>query len=283
MDQDYGILNLYLKEISKSEYNPLSIGKEAILGYRIRKGDKIALETLVKHNLRFVVSAVRKYQNQGLPLPDLIDEGNLGLIRAAKRFKPEKNFKFISYAVWWIRQATLQALSELSRIYKTPLHIIGTAYTIGKVTGKLEQKYQRAPDENDLACYMGEDLNVIRKAARLGMRTISLDAPDNDKNERSTLLEHLTYVDDDSPDDHIGQVSYSNEINTLLDSLDKREKEVVSLYFGINNDNITYTLDEIGQRINLTRERVRQIKEKALHRLKYRSNNPANIKAHARR
>jgi len=258
-------LALYLKEISKNK--TLTLEEEAVLAVRIRTGERKALEKLVKANLRFVVSVCRNYQNQGLPLSDLINEGTLGLIRAAKRFDEKKNFKFISYAVWWIRQAILQALAEQSRIIKLPLNRVGTIHKIGKTQSKLEQKYRRAPNVEEIARELSLDENEVRETIKIGNTHMSLDAP-LQHGEDSKLIDVLHDENQERPDDGIMDISLQEEIEKTLDTLSEREKEVVKLYFGIGEET-AHTLEEIGQRFNLTRERVRQIKEKALRRLKH--------------
>jgi RNA polymerase primary sigma factor len=260
-------LALYLKEISKNR--TLTLEEEASLAIRIRKNDRKALEKLVKANLRFVVSVSRNYQNQGLPLSDLINEGNLGLIRAARRFDEKKNFKFISYAVWWIRQAILQALAEQSRIIKLPLNRVGTIHKIGKTSSRLEQKYQRAPNAEELASELEIDEDEVRETLKIGNSHMSLDAP-LQHGEDSKLMDILHDDGVERPDEGMLDISLQEEIDKILATLSEREKEVVKLYFGIGEDT-AHTLEEIGQRFNLTRERVRQIKEKALHRLKHSS------------
>jgi RNA polymerase primary sigma factor len=234
---------------------------------RIRTGERKALEKLVKANLRFVVSVSRNYQNQGLPLSDLINEGNLGLIRAAKRFDEKKNFKFISYAVWWIRQAILQALAEQSRIIKLPLNRVGTIHKIGKTQSRLEQKYRRAPNVEEIARELSLDENEVRETIKIGNTHMSLDAP-LQHGEDSKLIDVLHDDSQERPDDGVMDISLQEEIEKTLATLSEREKEVVKLYFGIGEET-AHTLEEIGQRFNLTRERVRQIKEKALRRLKH--------------
>jgi len=260
-------LALYLKEISKNK--TLSLEEEAVLAIRIRRNDRKSLEKLVKANLRFVVSVSRNYQNQGLPLSDLINEGNLGLIRAAKRFDEKKNFKFISYGVWWIRQAILQALAEQSRIIKLPLNRVGTIHKIGKTQSKLEQKLQRLPNVEEIARALGIDENEVRETIKIGNSHTSLDAP-LQHGEESKLMDVLHDSDQELPDGGVMDISLQEEINKTLDTLSEREKEVVRLYFGIGEET-AHTLEEIGQRFNLTRERVRQIKEKAIRRLKHSS------------
>jgi RNA polymerase primary sigma factor len=260
-------LALYLKEIGKNKTLPVE--EEAQTAVRIRKGDRKALEKLVKANLRFVVSVARNYQNQGLPLSDLINEGNLGLIRAAKRFDEKKNFKFISYAVWWIRQAILQALAEQSRIIKLPLNRVGTIHKIGKAQSRLEQKYRRIPNVEEIARELKLDEEEVQETIKIGNSHMSLDAP-LQQGEDSKLLDLLQDEDQELPDDGVMEISLQEEINQTLDTLTCREKEVIKLYFGIGEET-AHTLEEIGQRFNLTRERARQIKEKALRRLKHSS------------
>jgi RNA polymerase primary sigma factor len=260
-----GALSLYLKEIGK--YKALPIDEEAKLAVRIRNGDDAALDKLVRSNLRFVVSVSRNYQNQGLPLIDLINEGNLGLIRAAKRFDEKKNFKFISYAVWWIRQAILQALAEQSRIVKLPLNRVGAIHKIGMAQSKLEQRYSRIPNLEEIADELRIDTHEVHEAIKIGNSHFSLDAP-LQNSEDSKLLDLLHDDRAERPDDGLMNVSLHSEIDSVLESLTDRERDVVKLYFGIGEE-IAFTLDEIGRRFNLTRERVRQIKEKAIKRLKH--------------
>jgi RNA polymerase primary sigma factor len=260
-------LALYLKEIGKNKTLPVE--EEAVTAVRIRKGDRKALEKLVKANLRFVVSVARNYQNQGLPLSDLINEGNLGLIRAAKRFDEKKNFKFISYAVWWIRQAILQALAEQSRIIKLPLNRVGTIHKIGKAQSRLEQKYRRIPNIEEIARELKIDEEEVQDTIKIGNSHMSLDAP-LQQGEDSKLMDLLQDEEQELPDDGVMEISLQEEINQTLDTLTNREKEVIKLYFGIGEET-AHTLEEIGQRFNLTRERARQIKEKALRRLKHSS------------
>jgi RNA polymerase primary sigma factor len=267
--QEKDSLDLYLEEIKNNK--TLSSEEEAEIAVRIRKGDKKALEELVKANLRFVVSVARNYQNQGLPLNDLINEGNLGLIKAAKKFDEKKNFKFISYAVWWIRQAILKALAEQSRIINVPLHRVGTISDISKAQSKLEQELERMPTAEEIAREMGVDEREINDILRIGNRHVSLDKPvQSDDDFR--LIDALHNHDQELPDHEATKVSLSNEIEKLLDTLSPSEKEVIKLYFGIGHDT-SHTLEEIGKRVHLTRERVRQIKQKGLRRLRnsYRS------------
>ncbi len=264
-----GSLALYLKEIGKLQ--PLSSEQEAELAARIKKGDQVALDTLVKANLRFVVSVSRNYQNQGLSLCDLINEGNMGLVRAARRFDEKKNFRFISYAVWWIRQAILQALAEQSRIMRLPLNRAGAIHKISKTQIELEQRYNRMPDISEIAQELSIPESLVQETISISNNHVSLDAPVKD-NDGSTLLDLIgNQQDGGSPDENIQIMSMHEEIRRMLDMLTDREREIIKLYFGIDND-AAYTLDEIGRRFNITRERVRQIKSKALSRLK---NTPA--------
>jgi len=267
MVADDGALALYLKEISR--YKALPIEEEAKLAIKIRCGDRQALDKLVKSNLRFVVSVSRNYQNQGLPLIDLINEGNLGLIRAAKRFDEKKNFKFISYAVWWIRQAILQALAEQSRIVKLPLNRVGAIHKIGMVQSKLEQRFSRNPNVEEIAEELKIDSQDVQEAIKIGNSHFSLDAPLQNGDD-SKLLDLLQDDRAESPDEGVMSISLHSEVDQVLEALSDREREVVKLYFGIGEET-AYTLEEIGIRFNLTRERVRQIKEKALKRLKHSS------------
>ncbi|MBD3346918.1 MAG: sigma-70 family RNA polymerase sigma factor [Chitinivibrionales bacterium] len=260
-------LALYLREISKDK--TLTIEEEVELAVHIKKGDRKALEKLVRANLRFVVSVCRNYQNQGLPLNDLINEGNLGLIRAAKRFDEKKNFKFISYAVWWIRQSILQALAEQSRIIKLPLNRVGTIHKIGKTQSKLEQKYRRMPNIEEIARELNIDENEVRESMKIGNNHASLDAP-LQRGEESNLMDMIQDDQQEQPDDGAIDISLQEEINKTLSTLTQKEKDVVRLYFGIGEDT-AHTLEEIGLRFNCTRERVRQIKEKAIRRLKHAS------------
>jgi RNA polymerase primary sigma factor len=258
-------LDLYLGEIK--DYAPLKSEEEAVYAARIRKGDKKALEKLVKANLRFVVSVARNYQNQGLPLSDLINEGNVGLIRAAKKFDERKNFKFISYAVWWIRQAILKALAEQSRIVNIPLHQVGTISNISKVQGKLEQEYGRLPTTGEIAEELKIGEHDVDAVLKIGNRHVSLDKPIQQESDEVRLIDSLRNIDQELPDMMAMNVSLKEEIEKILDTLSTSEKDVIKLYFGIGHET-SYTLDEIGRRIHLTRERVRQIKQKGLGRLK---------------
>jgi RNA polymerase primary sigma factor len=260
-------LAAYLREISQNQN--LSLHQEAELARRIRTGDKEALNTLVQANLKFVVAVCRNYQYQGLPLGDLINEGNLGLIRAAKRFDETMNFKFISYAVWWIRQAILSSLADQSRVINIPPSRVGTIHKMGKTSVKLEQKLGRAPTVSELAEEMGVAINEIHESLQLSASPMSLDAPVKD-GEDGRLEDVLEDHNVESPDKSTMAFSLREEMKDILGTLDEREEKVVRLYYGIGLET-TYTLEEIAQRFNLTRERVRQIKEKALKRLRHPS------------
>lgn len=263
---DEGTLGLYLREIGKLE--PLSSEKEAALATRIRKNDQRALDMLIKANLRFVVSVARNYQNQGLSLSDLINEGNVGLVRAARRFDEKKNFRFISYAVWWIRQAILQALAEQSRIMRLPLNRAGAIHRISKTQIVLEQRFNRKPDIAEIARELEITESAVRETISISSSHVSLDAPVKDY-DGASLLDLIQHKGNGQPrpDDGVHAISLRNEIRRLLSVLNDREKEIIKLYFGIGHE-AAFTLDEIGRRFNITRERVRQIKSKALDRLK---------------
>ncbi|MBD3419804.1 MAG: sigma-70 family RNA polymerase sigma factor [Chitinivibrionales bacterium] len=270
-------LQLYMREIGRS--NPLSADEEAMLSALIRKGDKKALHRMVEANLRFVVSVARNYQHQGLPLGDLINEGNVGLIRAAKRFDETKKFKFISYAVWWVRQAILQALAEQSRIVNLPLNRVGAIYKIGKALKKLEQKYFRVPNVDEIADETQLKSTEVKATMKIGDRHMSLEAP-LDKGEDSNMYDLLIDDKQEMPDEKLIELTMHNEIGNMLDLLNERERQIVKLYFGLG-DETAYTLEEIGKRFNLTRERARQIKEIALKRLR-RSNYTRRLRAYIR-
>jgi RNA polymerase primary sigma factor len=259
-------LGYYLKRIGR--HKPLNAPEEAKIARRIRRGDRNALEELIKCNLRFVVSVSRNYQNQGLPLADLINEGNIGLIRAAKRFDEKKNFKFISYAVWWIRQSILQALAEQSRIVTLPLNRVGTIHKIGRVQGKLEQKYCRLPNTEEIAEELNLKIDDVMESLRIGNSHISLDAPIQHNDDDSKLMDIIYDNEQELPDDAALRLFQQNEVDGVLNRLKERERRVLKLYFGIGEET-QHTLEEIGEHFNLTRERVRQIKERALKRLKH--------------
>jgi len=257
-------LDKYLHEIGKVEL--LTAEKEVELAKRIKKGDKEALETLIKANLRFVVSVSKQYQNQGLSLPDLINEGNLGLIKAAERFDETRGFKFISYAVWWIRQSILQALAEQARIVRLPLNKIGSINKINKAFNKLEQEYQREPTTDEVADLMKSKSDLIEDAMNFSNIHISMDAPLRDE-EANNMYDVILNDDSPSPDNELINSSLRKEIERSLATLGEREAEILRCYFGLNGYQ-PHTLEEIGDVFALTRERVRQIKEKAIKKLK---------------
>ena len=271
-------LGYYLKQISR--HKTLSAPEEAKTAKRIRKGDRNALEKLVECNLRFVVSVSRNYQNQGLPLGDLINEGNLGLIRAATRFDEKKNFKFISYAVWWIRQSILQALAEQSRIVKLPLNRVGTIHKIGRTQCKLEQKYCRLPYTEEIAQELNLKIDEVLESLKIGNSHVSLDAPLRHDDD-SKLMDIIYDYEQELPDEAALKLFLQNEVEDVLNRLTEREKRVLKLYYGIGEET-PHTLEEIGDRFDLTRERVRQIKERALKRLKHFSNS-VRLRAYAAR
>ncbi|MFC2134487.1 RNA polymerase sigma factor RpoD/SigA [Bacteroidota bacterium] len=260
-------LDKYLQEIGKVDL--LTPEQEIDLAIKIKKGDQVALEKLVKANLRFVVSVAKQYQNQGLSLGDLINEGNLGLIKAAKRFDETRGFKFISYAVWWIRQSILQALAEQSRIVRLPLNRVGALNKIGKAYSNLEQEFEREPSANELARELDMDINEVADTLKISGRHVSMDAPFA-QGEENRLLDVLSNEQQPSPDWTLMSESLKNEIERALNTLTDREAEVIKLYFGLNKEH-SLTLEEIGEKFNLTRERVRQIKEKAIRRLRHAS------------
>lgn len=259
-------LDKYLQEIGREEL--ISVEEEVELAQRIRKGDKEALERLTRANLRFVVSVAKQYQNQGLSLPDLINEGNLGLIKAAEKFDETRGFKFISYAVWWIRQSILQALAEQSRIVRLPLNQVGALNKINKAQSRFEQENERMPSSEELAELVDIPREKIADTMRVSGRHVSVDAPFVE-GEDNSLLDVL--VNDDSPNADRGLVneSLNTEIERALQTLAPREREIVKSFFGIGCQEMT--LEEIGERFGLTRERVRQIKEKAIRKLKNNS------------
>jgi RNA polymerase primary sigma factor len=259
-------LDKYLQEIGKVDL--ISAEMEVDLAVRIRQGDQAALEKLTKANLRFVVSVAKQYQNHGLTLGDLINEGNVGLIKAAMRFDETRGFKFISYAVWWIRQAILQALAEQSRIVRLPLNRVGSLNKVLKTFSVLEQKFEREPSADELAEFMNVTLEDVETSMRTAGRHISVDAPFVN-GEDNTLLDVLENRDDETPDSELMIDSLRLEVSRALSTLTVREAEVISCYFGLNGSR-SMTL-EIGFRFKLTRERVRQIKEKATRRLRHTS------------
>jgi RNA polymerase primary sigma factor len=257
-------LDKYLHEIGKVEL--ITAEEEVELARRIKLGDISALERLIKSNLRFVVSVSKQYQNQGLSLPDLINEGNLGLIKAAQRFDETRGFKFISYAVWWIRQSILQALAEQARIVRLPLNKIGSINKINKTFAELEQKFEREPSIQELAEAMEIAPDDIKESLKSAGRHVSMDAP-LQQDEEGTLYDVLLSKESPSPDKGLLTESLRKEIERALSTLTYREANIIRLYFGLNGKH-QHTLEEIGEEFNLTRERVRQIKEKAIKRLK---------------
>jgi RNA polymerase primary sigma factor len=258
-------LDKYLQEIGREEL--ISAEEEVVLAKRIREGDQTALEKLTKSNLRFVVSVAKQYQNQGLSLPDLINEGNLGLIKAAKRFDETRGFKFISYAVWWIRQSILQALAEQARIVRLPLNQVGSLNKINKAFSKLEQEFERTPSSEELASLLDIAEDKVADTMRVSGRHVSMDAPFV-QGEENTLLDVLVNTDSPRADSTLIVESLQKEIERSLSTLTDRERDVIKLFYGIGY-NHEYTLEEIGDKFDLTRERVRQIKEKAIKRLKH--------------
>ena len=259
-------LDKYLQEIGKEDL--ITVEEEVELAQRIRKGDQRALEKLTRANLRFVVSVAKQYQNQGLSLPDLINEGNLGLIKAAEKFDETRGFKFISYAVWWIRQSILQALAEQSRIVRLPLNQVGSLNKINKAFSRFEQENERRPSPEELADTLDLPAEKVADTLRVSGRHISVDAPFVE-GEDNSLLDVL--VNDDSPvaDRTLINESLSTEVERALSTLTERERDIIKLFFGINTQEMT--LEEIGEKFGLTRERVRQIKEKAIRRLRHSS------------
>jgi RNA polymerase primary sigma factor len=260
-------LDKYLQEIGKVDM--ISADVEAELARRIREGDQMALEKLTKANLRFVVSVAKQYQHAGLTLGDLINEGNVGLIKAAKRFDETRGFKFISYAVWWIRQSIMQSLAEQSRIVRLPLNRVASLNKIAKTFSALEQKFQREPLAEEIAEMIGTTIEEIEGNLTLSGRHLSMDAPfANGEDSNNNLLDVLNDVNESKPDEGLLAESLKEEIKRVLDTLPTRESDVLKMYFGLDGVS-PMTLDEIGQLLKLTRERVRQIKEKATRRLKH--------------
>ncbi len=260
-------LDKYLQEIGKVEL--ITAEEEVALAQRIKQGDQVALEKLTKSNLRFVVSVSKQYQNQGLSLPDLINEGNLGLIKAAQRFDETRGFKFISYAVWWIRQSILQALAEQSRIVRLPLNKIGSINKINKAYAKLEQEYERKPNPEEIADMLEIPEDEVKESQKNSSRHVSMDAP-LVQDEDTTMYDVLRNDDGPTPETGLIYDSLRKEINRAISTLTPREADVIRLYFGLDGKH-PMTLEEIGERFDLTRERVRQIKEKAIRRLKHTS------------
>ncbi|MBO2011610.1 RNA polymerase sigma factor RpoD/SigA [Hymenobacter negativus] len=264
-------LDKYLQEIGK--VNLVSIDEEVELAQRIREGDQMALEKLTKANLRFVVSVSKQYQNQGLTLGDLINEGNLGLIKAAKRFDETKGFKFISYAVWWIRQSILQALAEQSRIVRLPLNRVGSLNKISRSFSELEQKFEREPSPDEIAELLELSTSEVVDTLKISGRHVSMDAPFV-QGEENRLLDVMADEDAERPDAGLLNDSLRREVQRALSTLTMREADVVTLYFGLNG-HAALTMEEIGEKFALTRERVRQIKEKAIRRLKHTTRSKA--------
>ncbi|MBK7228898.1 MAG: RNA polymerase sigma factor RpoD/SigA [Ignavibacteriales bacterium] len=260
-------LDKYLQEIGKVEL--LTPEMEIELAVRLKKGDHAAMEQLTKANLRFVVSVAKQYQNQGLSLGDLINEGNLGLIKAVRRFDETRGFKFISYAVWWIRQSILQALAEQSRIVRLPLNRVGALNRIGKTYSNLKQEFEREPSPEEVAEALEMDVDEISSMMKISGKQVSVDAPFSSGDENS-LLDIIEDNQQPSPDNDLISESLKSEIKSLLAILPDREAEVIKLYFGLDGE-YSMTLEEIGERFNLTRERVRQIKEKAIRKLRHNS------------
>jgi RNA polymerase primary sigma factor len=264
-------LDKYLQEIGKVDL--LTPDEEVELAKRIKEGDQIALEKLTKANLRFVVSVAKQYQNQGLSLGDLINEGNLGLIKAAQRFDETRGFKFISYAVWWIRQSILQALAEQSRIVRLPLNLVGSLNKISKTFSELEQKFEREPSPEELAEVLEVTTAEVVDTMKISGRHVSMDAPFV-QGEENSLLDVLENDSEETPDSGLMTDSLRREVQRALSTLTQRESDVITLYFGLNGEH-AMTLEEIGEKFNLTRERVRQIKEKAIRRLRHTSRSKA--------
>ena len=260
-------LDKYLQEIGREDL--ITAEQEVELAQRIKKGDQVALEKLTKANLRFVVSVAKQYQNQGLTLPDLINEGNLGLIKAAQRFDETRGFKFISYAVWWIRQSILQALAEQSRIVRLPLNQVGSLNKINKAFSKLEQEFERPPSSDELAKALDIPEDKVNDTLKVSGRHVSVDAPFVD-GEDNSLLDVMVNNNSPKADRELMMESLQREIGRSLPTLTERERDVIQLFFGIGLQH-GLTLEEIGAKFDLTRERVRQIKEKAIRRLRHTS------------
>lgn len=264
-------LDKYLQEIGKVDL--LTIDDEVQLARRIKAGDQIALEKLTKANLRFVVSVAKQYQGQGLSLGDMINEGNLGLIKAGQRFDETRGFKFISYAVWWIRQSILQALAEQSRIVRLPLNRVGSLNKISKTFSELEQKYEREPSAEELAEVLEVSIAEVVDTMKISGRHISMDAPFV-QGEENSLLDVLANDNQETPDHALMSDSLRREVKRALSTLTQREADVIALFFGLNGE-VAIAQEEIGEKFNLTRERVRQIKEKAIKRLRHTSRSKA--------
>jgi len=262
-------LDKYLQEIGKVDL--ISADEEINLAHQIKEGDQRALERLVKANLRFVVSVAKQYQNKGLSLGDLINEGNFGLIKAAKRFDETRGFKFISYAVWWIRQSILQAIADQSRMVRLPLNRVGELNKVVKTAIELEQEFERAPSNAEIAEKLEMDVNEVANALKNSGRHISVDAPiKQGEDSKNSLLDIMANDDQPTPDSTLMAESLKSDIERAISTLSDKEAKVIRLYFGLNSEH-SATLEEIGEELNLTRERVRQIKEKALRRLRHNS------------
>ena len=264
-NRDTPSLDKYLQEIGRVEL--ISPEDEVVLARKIKAGDNEALKKLVKANLRFVVSVAKQYQNQGITLPDLINEGNLGLMKAAQRFDETRGFKFISYAVWWIRQAILQALAEQSRIVRLPVNKIGSINRINRAFARLEQTYEREPSSQEIADMLEMIPEDVKEALKTNGRTVSMDAPISSE-EDNNMYDLIPSNDAPSPDKNLINESLAYEIERALCTLSPRESKVLKLYFGLGMKH-PYTLEEIGEELSLTRERVRQIKEKAIKRIQF--------------
>ncbi len=263
-------LDKYLQDIGKEEL--ITAEEEVILAQKIRAGDQRSLEKLTRANLRFVVSVAKQYQNQGLTLPDLINEGNLGLIKAAQKFDETRGFKFISYAVWWIRQSILQALAEQARIVRLPLNQVGSLNKINKAFSRLEQEFERQPSAEELAEALEVPEDKIKESLSVSGRHVSMDAPLSSAEDGGTLMDVMANPDSPKADHALMAESLQREIERSLSTLTDKEREIIRLFFGIGM-NHGLTLEEIGAKFNLTRERVRQIKEKAIRRLRHTSRN----------
>jgi len=266
-NRDSASLDKYLQEIGREDL--ITAEDEVELAQKIKQGDQVALEKLVKANLRFVVSVSKQYQNQGLTLPDLINEGNLGLIKAAQRFDETRGFKFISYAVWWIRQSILQAIAEQARIVRLPLNQVGSLNRINKTFSKLEQEFEREPSPEEIADCLEIEREKVTESQKISGRHVSMDAPFRD-GEDGTLLDVLSNGNSPKTDVNLMNESLLEEINRSLSTLTDREKDVIILFFGIGIPH-PLSLEEIGEKFGLTRERVRQIKEKGIRRLRHTS------------
>jgi RNA polymerase primary sigma factor len=259
-------LDIYLHEINRTPL--LTRDQERDLAKRIKSGDKAALDQLVRANLRFVVSIAKQYANQGLSLEDLINEGNVGLIKAAHRFDEERGFKFISYAVWWIRQAMLQSLAEQSRIVRLPLNRAGTLYRIGKASRQLDQELGRSPSADEIAARLKISPEEVEDTMVIANSHVSLDDPYSSEKDDTALVDYLTSETQASPDEDTYSAALSDDLDRALGTLSERERSILSMYFGLGGEE-PMTLEDIGKRLKLTRERIRQIKEKAIQRLRH--------------